>query len=103
MCNRRLKNYLQSAKDFETALKMAGVCRDQQQMMYYQAEMLFLGNDLKGALAHFDAIIKQFPDFSGAYWTRAKVYDKLGKGDLAEKDRQKARKLDEDFDPLNKL
>lgn len=103
ICNRRLKNYLESAKDFGTALKLAGQCRDAQQMMYYQAEMLFLGNDLKGALKHFDAIIKQFPDFSGAYWTRAKVYDKLGKGDLAEKDRQKARKLDEDFDPLNKL
>ncbi len=103
LCNRRLKNYLESAKDFGTALKLAGQCRDAQQIMYYQAEMLFLGNDLKGALSHFDAIIKQFPDFSGAYWTRAKVYDKLGKTDLADKDRQKARKLDEDFDPLNKL
>jgi len=103
LCNRRLKNYLESAKDFGTALKLAGVCQDQQQMMYYQAEMLFLGNDLKGALTHFDAIIKLFPELSGAYWSRAKIYDKLGKADLAEKDRQKARKLDEDFDPLNRL
>lgn len=103
ICNRRLKNYLESAKDFGTALKLAGVCRDQQQMMYYQAEMLFLGNDLPGALSRFDAIIKSFPDLSGAYWSRAKIYDKMGKADLAEKDRQKARKLDEDFDPLNRL
>lgn len=103
ICNRRLKNYLESAKDFGTALKLAGVCQDQQQMMYYQAEMLFLGNDLPGALSRFDAIIKRFPDLSGAYWSRAKIYDKLGKADLAEKDRQKARKLDEDFDPLNRL
>jgi tetratricopeptide (TPR) repeat protein len=104
ICNRRLKNYLESARDFETALKLGGSsCRDSQKMMYYQAEMLFLGNDLKRSLACLNEIIRRFPDFSGAYWTRAKVYDKVGKTDLASKDRLKARKIDEDIDPLNRF
>lgn len=103
LCYRRLKEYKPAAHDFQKALDTGAHGNQKQKLMYYVAEMLMAANDTSAAFNQFNKVIAAYPDLSGAYWGRAKIYDKLGKTELAEKDRQKARKIDEEIDPLIKL
>jgi tetratricopeptide (TPR) repeat protein len=49
---------------------------------------------LKEALADYGKVIDMEPEYTPAYERRARVFDKLGKTDLARRDRATAEKLD---------
>jgi tetratricopeptide (TPR) repeat protein len=63
--------------------------------VYQRAMQKYESNDLKGALADFDIVIKLKPDFASAYVNRGNIRDDLGNPTGALDDYSKALKIDD--------
>src|SRR5208283_5116188 len=93
---KRLKQYGQAAADFDTACALAKGNECFSDVLYDRAQMYLYSGNLTKALDGSNELIKQFPQMSKGHWIRAQVYDKLGKTELAAKDRSLGKVMDED-------
>lgn len=88
------KLYDEALADLEKGLELSENDRQKGIVLESMANVLYEKNDLDAALVRADEAIKFNP---GDYWnfrTRAKIYRKLGKNDLADADERKAKELD---------
>jgi TonB family protein len=88
------KLYDEALKDLEKSLEFSETDRQKGYVFESMANVLYLKNDLEAALSRADQAIKLNPDDHWNFYTRAKIYKKLGKTDLAAADEQKAKELD---------
>lgn len=91
---KRLKRYQEAASDLGAAALAEPQNKYYAEILYDQADMLLLSGDYAKSVQVFSQLAKIAPDVSTAFWGRAKAYDKLGKADLAARDREQAKKLD---------
>lgn len=88
------KLYNEALADFEKSLQLSETDRQKSVALESQATILYEQNELDSALTKINEAINLD---SSDYWnfkTRAKIYRKSGKNDLAETDEQKALELD---------
>ncbi len=91
---KRLKRYAEAARDLGEAARVEPQGKHYAENLYDQGDMLLLSGDYNQSVKVFTQLAKLAPEVSTAYWGRAKAYDKLGKGDLAARDRALAKKFD---------
>jgi tetratricopeptide (TPR) repeat protein len=78
-----------------TGIGITKIAAQEDVMAVYQRAMKkYEANDLKGALADFDIVIRLKPDFASAYINRGNIRDDLGNPTGALEDYSKALKID---------
>lgn len=103
IAHKRLKEYGPAARDFDMAVTLSDRDNHYNDLLYDRSQMyLFSGNTAK-AMDGANVLIKEFPHMSKGLWMRAQVYDKLNQPGPAKADRDKAKILDENFDPVEKF
>jgi TonB family protein len=88
------KLFDEALKDLEKSLELSETDRQKGFTLESMANVLYEKNDLDAALARVDEAVKLNPDDHWNFYTRAKIYKKLGKNDLAAADERKAKELD---------
>ncbi len=90
----QLKQWAKAIADFDRTLK---INKENKGIFLRRAQCYVEVANYKAALSDFDLAIKDKPGQPKAYALRAKAYDRMGRKDLADADRKKARELGEDF------
>jgi TonB family protein len=90
------KLYSEALADYEKSLELSESDRHKSFSLESIANLLYEKGEPDAALTRIDEAIKLVDDDYWNYKTRAKIYKKLGKNDLAEADEQKAKELDAD-------
>jgi tetratricopeptide (TPR) repeat protein len=86
-----MKRYKDAAADYTSAILL----NDENAGDYKnRADARLLAGDLNGALDDYNRLLKEEATFSGAYYGRARVYDKLGERAKADADRKRAHELE---------
>lgn len=80
--------------DLDKSLKLSETDVQKSSIFESMANVLYAKNDPDAALARADEAIKLNPTDNWNFATRAKIYRKLGKNDLAEADERKAKELE---------
>jgi TonB family protein len=88
------KLYNEAIADFEKSLELSETDRHKSFSLESIANVLYEKGEPDAALTRIDEAIKLDPDDYWNFKTRAKIYKKLGKNDLADADEQKAKELD---------
>jgi tetratricopeptide (TPR) repeat protein len=83
-----IKRYAEAIKDFTKAIELEG--NRESQFFYARGEAEFQLGDYQAAIADSTEAIKLDEKYLQAYIVRANAYEKIGKTDLAQKDREKA-------------
>ena len=103
IAHKRLKEYDLAARDFDMAVTLSDRDNHYNDILYDRAQMYLLSGNTAKALNGANILIKEFPHMSKGLWIRAQVYDKLNQPGPAKADRDKAKVLDENFDPVEKF
>ena len=88
------KLYKEALADHEKSLELSETDKQKSLALEAIANVLYEQNEMDAALTRIDEAVKLNP---GDYWnfkTRAKIYKKLGKNDLADADEQKAKAIE---------
>jgi len=88
------KQYAKAIADFDQTLK---INKENKGIFLRRAQCYVEIANYKAALDDYDKAIKDKPGQPKAYALRAKAYERMGRKDLADADRKKARELGEDF------
>jgi len=88
------KLYNEAIADFEKSLQLSETDRHKSFSLESIANVLYEKDEPDAALTRIDEAIKLDANDYWNFRTRAKIYRKLGKNDLADADEQKAKELD---------
>jgi tetratricopeptide (TPR) repeat protein len=91
-----LKNkHLEAIRELTDALK-ARTNDDEDELLWLRGQQYAQLKMYEKAIADYTSAIDSAPEFAGAYEARSAAYEKIGKTELAQKDRLKAQKLQEE-------
>jgi tetratricopeptide (TPR) repeat protein len=96
---RNLGRFRDAIADCKTALASGPDDQDKHQIYLDMGECQMKLGCYQDAVKSYTGMIAAFPDLSGGYYGRAAAYERLGKVDLARKDKEKGLKADADYDP----
>lgn len=91
------KRYKEAIPDCEKALALS--TKRSQDVFLDLGYCYFQTGQYQKSIDTYTKMIEQHPDLSGGYYGRAAVYEKIGKPDLAKRDKQKGIEADGMFDP----
>lgn len=89
----QLGNGKKAVEDFQKFIDSGGNDNNGE-VLQHLGDLYLKDGQTQRALETFNRMIKYVPDLSGGYYGRARVYEKLGKFDLAKSDKKQGKKLD---------